>query len=108
MPAIHENRVQIIKQRAGALCKGLLDQGFAVPVKPEGGFYVFADISHTGLDSHDFCLKMLMDYGVAITPAYDFSDYYGKNYVRFSCATDLDSIYSGLDRIRSALEDWGI
>mgnify|MGYP003323512361 FL=1 len=51
---------------------------------------------------------MLLEYGVAITPAHDFSEYYGKDYVRFSCSTDLDDIYLGLDRIRSALLDWGI
>ena len=61
--AIHEDRVQIVSQRIGALCKGLLDLGFTIPVKPEGGFYVFVDISHTGFDSQDFCRKMLMEYG---------------------------------------------
>ena len=106
--ATHENRVQIVKQRVVTLCEGLLELGFTIPVKPEGGFYVFVDISHTGLDSQDFCLKMLMEYGVAITPAHDFSHHYGKDYVRFSCSTDLESIYSGLDRLRSALVDWGI
>ena len=106
--AIHEDRVQIVRQRMGALCEGLLDQGFTIPVRPEGGFYVFVDVSHTGLSSHDFCLKMLMEYGVAITPAQDFSHHYGKDHVRFSCSTDLDAIYLGLDRLRSALADWGI
>ena len=106
--AIHEDRVQTVSRRIGALCEGLLDQGFTIPVKPEGGFYVFVDISHTGLDSHDFCLKMLMEYGVAITPAYDFSHHYGQDYVRFSCSTDLDAIYLGLERLRSALADLGI
>ena len=106
--AIHENRVQIVNQRIVTLCEGLLDLGFAIPVKPEGGFYVFVDISHTGFDSQDFCLKMLMEYGVAITPAHDFSHHYGKDYVRFSCSTDLESVYFGLDRLRSALVDWGI
>ena len=106
--SIHENRVQIISQRVEALSKGLLDLGFTIPIMPEGGFYVFVDISHTGLDSHDFCLKMLLEYGVAITPAHDFSEYYGKDYVRFSCSIDLDDIYLGLDRIRSALLGWGI
>ena len=106
--AIHENRVQIIDQRIRTLCGGLLNLGFTIPVKPAGGFYVFVDISHTGLDSHDFCLKMLIDHGVAITPASDFSHHYGKDYVRFSCSTDLDSIYLGLDRLRLALAGWGI
>ena len=32
--AIHEDRVQIVRQRMGALCEGLLDQGFTIPVKP--------------------------------------------------------------------------
>jgi aspartate/methionine/tyrosine aminotransferase len=45
---------------------------------------------------------------VAITPAYDFSEHYSNDYVRFSCATDLDSINLGLDRINLALKSWGV
>ncbi len=105
---IHESRVRIYAERLKVLAGGLEELGFVIPVKPDGGFYLFVDISHTGLDSDEFCLQILREYGVAITPAFDFSERYRRDFVRMSCATDLDSIYLGLERIKLALKSWGI
>jgi len=105
---ILESRVKIYAERLKVLTQGLEEQGFVIPVKPDGGFYLFVDISHTGLDSEEFCLRILREYGVAITPAFDFSERYRSDYVRMSCATDLDSIYLGLERIKLALKSWGV
>ena len=105
---IHESRVKTISERLNVLSKGLEEMGFVIPVKPDGGFYLFVDISHTGFDSEEFCSRILIEFGVAITPAYDFSEHYSNDYVRFSCATDLDSINLGLDRINLALKSWGV
>ena len=105
---IHESRVKIISERLKVLSRGLQEMGFVIPVEPDGGFYLFVDISHTGLDSEEFCSRILREFGVAITPAFDFSEHYSDDYVRFSCSTDLDSINLGLDRINLALKSWGV
>ncbi len=79
--------------------------GFTIPVVPEGAFYVYADMSFTGLNSEEFCRLMIEKYKVAITPGSDFAERDAGRYVRFAYTTDMDSIVSGLDRIEQALND---
>jgi aspartate aminotransferase len=67
---------------------------------PGGAFYVFADISQTGLKSLDFCEQLLTSYQVAAIPGLAFGD---DNCIRLSYATDLDTINKGLDRLEKFL-----
>lgn len=68
-------------------------------VLPRGAFYIFCDISKTGLDSGIFAAKLLEDEFVAVIPG----DGFGRNdYIRISFATGIEQIEKGMDR----LEDW--
>ena len=52
-------------------------------VRPRGAFYVYVDVSSTGLPSPAFCLRLLQDTGVMIFPGTMFgSD--GDRWVRMS------------------------
>lgn len=62
---------------------------------PYGAFYLFVDISATGLKSLDFCEKFLEEEKVATIPGVAFGD---DNCIRFSYATDMESINKGMDR----------
>ena len=63
---------------------------------PMGAFYVFIDISKTGLNSLDFCDGLLDKQQVAAIPGKAFG---ADNCIRLSYATDLASIEKGMDRI---------
>ena len=63
---------------------------------PMGAFYVFMDISRTGLNSLDFCDGLLEKQQVAAIPGKAFG---ADNCIRLSYATDLASIEKGMDRI---------
>jgi aspartate aminotransferase len=63
---------------------------------PNGAFYVFIDISQTGLKSQDFCQKLLETQKVAAIPGIAFG---ADDCIRLSYATDLKTIEKGLDRI---------
>jgi aspartate aminotransferase len=63
---------------------------------PNGAFYVFIDISQTGLKSRDFCQKLLETQKVAAIPGIAFG---ADDCIRLSYATDLKTIEKGLDRI---------
>ncbi|MFH1397821.1 MAG: pyridoxal phosphate-dependent aminotransferase [Candidatus Omnitrophota bacterium] len=64
--------------------------------KPTGAFYVFCDISKTGLDSVTFSARLLDEMLVAVIPG----DSFGRNdYVRLSFAASLKEIEEGLNRI---------
>ncbi|MGB5768883.1 MAG: pyridoxal phosphate-dependent aminotransferase [Crocosphaera sp.] len=63
---------------------------------PMGSFYVFVDISKTGMNSLDFCDALLHNQQVAAIPGKAFG---ADNCIRLSYATDLTSIEKGMDRI---------
>ncbi len=63
--------------------------------KPDGAFYVFANISKTGLGSLDFCQQLLASQQVAVIPGLPFG---ADDHVRISYATDLETIRKGMER----------
>ena len=105
---IHERRATEFAQRAQRLAKGLIDLGFKIPVMPEGAFYLYVDVSHTGTPSEEFCWRLIEDYQVAVTPGKDFGAYRSDQFVRFAYTTGDDSIDLGLERMAIALRDWGV
>jgi len=65
---------------------------------PKGAFYVFPDISGTGLTSREFSLKLLETKNVAVVPGTAFGPC-GEGYVRCSYATAMDQIKIAVERI---------
>ncbi|CCI04428.1 pyridoxal phosphate-dependent aminotransferase [Microcystis aeruginosa] len=63
---------------------------------PNGAFYVFIDISQTGLKSRYFCQKLLETQKVAAIPGIAFG---ADDCIRLSYATDLKTIEKGFDRL---------
>ena len=77
------------------------------PVKPDGAFYIFADISKVFDESGnkinsstEFCDYLLDKYLVAAVPGIEFGN---DNFIRLSFATSLDVIKEGLNRIKEAV-----
>jgi aspartate aminotransferase len=65
-------------------------------VRPQGAFYILANISALGLKSQNFAARLLCKSSVAVVPGIAFGD---DRTIRLSYATSLDVIKSGLDRI---------
>jgi aspartate aminotransferase len=65
-------------------------------VNAKGAFYLFPNISKTGLNSTDFCAKLLEKQKVAAVPGIAFG---ADDYLRISYATSMANIEKGLDRI---------
>jgi aspartate aminotransferase len=76
---------QKLSQTAGVSC-----------VKAKGAFYLFPNISKTGLKSKDFCARLLEAEKVAAVPGVAFG---ADDYIRISYATSMTNIQKGLDRI---------
>ena len=64
--------------------------------KPYGAFYLFVDISKTGQKSLEFCKNLLEEKQVAAIPGVAFGM---DNCIRFSYATDMDTIKVGIERL---------
>jgi aspartate aminotransferase len=65
-------------------------------VNSKGAFYLFPNISKTGLKSTAFCAKLLEQEKVAAVPGIAFG---ADDYIRLSYATSMANIEKGLDRI---------
>jgi aspartate aminotransferase len=65
-------------------------------VNAKGAFYLFPNISGTGLKSTEFCAKLLEQEKVAAVPGIAFG---ADDYIRLSYATSMANIEKGLDRI---------
>jgi aspartate/methionine/tyrosine aminotransferase len=66
---------------------------------PDGAFYIYADIGHLTDDSMDFCMRLLLDTGVATAPGVDFDPVDGHRFMRFSFAVSTDRVEEALRRI---------
>ncbi|MBX3733426.1 MAG: pyridoxal phosphate-dependent aminotransferase [Verrucomicrobiae bacterium] len=65
-------------------------------VNSRGAFYLFPNISGTGLRSAEFCARLLDEERVAAVPGIAFG---ADAYIRLSYATNLASIEKGLERM---------
>ena len=65
-------------------------------VNAKGAFYLFPNISKTGLKSSEFCARLLETEKVAAVPGIAFG---ADDYIRLSYATSMANIEKGLERI---------
>jgi aspartate/methionine/tyrosine aminotransferase len=71
--------------------------------KPKGAFYVFPNITGTGMRSKELSDYLLNEVGVAVLPGTSFGNY-GEGYLRISFANSVENIKEALRRIEAALE----
>jgi len=71
--------------------------------EPLGAFYIFPNISSTGLNSDEFCKRLLYEKKVACVPGTAFGDTV-DNYIRCSYASSLENLKEALSRIKSFVE----
>lgn len=83
--------------RRNFIVRALNDMGLECH-KPKGSFYVFPNISSTGLCSRDFSMKLLHEHKVAVVPGTAFGPS-GEGHVRCSFATGLDQIKIAMERM---------
>jgi len=82
------------------LVAGLAEAGITRIAPPDGAFYVYADISHLGMDSPTLCARWLTEIGVAVTPGIDFDPEQGDRWVRFSYSESTDDIAEAVRRLK--------
>ena len=83
-----------------------LSQIFKIPIKPEGAFYIWADISKYSSDSFKFARELLEDIHVASTPGIDFGDNKTHKYIRFAYTRDIKHMKEGVERLKRYLSGY--
>lgn len=100
---IYEQRRLAFKARRDFLLPAFESLGLHVPVKPDGAFYIYADITQHSNDSDDFSHRLLHEALVAAVPGLDFGPAYAKQMVRFSYATSLERLEQAVERMHKFL-----
>jgi aspartate/methionine/tyrosine aminotransferase len=83
--------VPLLNQLPGVTC-----------LDPGGAFYVFPNITGTGMSARDLQNKMLEEAGVATVAGTSFG-IHGEGYIRFSYANSVDNIREAIKRIAALL-----
>jgi aspartate/methionine/tyrosine aminotransferase len=73
--------------------------------RPAGAFYVFPNVTGTGVSSDALADQLLTEAGVACLSGTAFGRY-GDGYLRFSYAASLDQIEEAVGRIRELSRRW--
>lgn len=98
--ALAEERRAVLRHRRNLVLDGLASiPALDVPVPPDGAFYVYVDVSGSGMSASEFCDRALTQARVALTPGKDFGDRDAERYVRLSYATGEDELRTGLARL---------
>ena len=94
--------VEIFKERRDAIVDGMNSiKGFSC-LKPKGAFYVFPNITATGMASQELADKVLNEANVACLSGTCFGAM-GEGYLRFSYANSLENIEKGVENIRKMM-----
>lgn len=91
------------RRRRDLACDELTHHGLKF-WRPYGAFYLLIDIEPTGLDGHQFALRLIEEKDVAVAPGPTFGAV-SKNYIRISLASSEHNIKTGIERIAELFKD---
>jgi len=96
-----EDMKKTMEERCKILCDGLDE--LKIPFsEPQGGYYVYANVSATGLSATEFCLKLLENGKVIVYPGTLYGDHC-DDFVRFSLTQPADKISDAVKRIKKVV-----
>jgi aspartate/methionine/tyrosine aminotransferase len=97
--AIFRERRAEFGRRRDFLLEHLRRLGFAIPHTPAGALYLYADVTKFTRDSERFCIDMLEQHGIAITPGVDFGRHRAREHVRFAYTTGMPRLEEAVRRL---------
>jgi len=89
--------------RRRVMVNGFREMGLSC-FEPLGAFYVFPNISSTGLSSNDFATNLLYEKKVAVVPGTAFGES-GEGFIRCSYAYSIKNIEKALERIAEFVQE---
>ena len=95
--------VEEFRGRRDFVCRELNSMKGISCLVPGGAFYVFVNVTGTGMSSEDFTRFLLHKANVAVVPGTAFGEC-GEGYVRLSYATSMKNLEKAMNRMRTALE----
>jgi aspartate aminotransferase len=89
--------VEAYRSRRDLVVEALREAGLLLAV-PQGAFYIMADVSHTGLPSAQFALRLLHDRRVGVAPGTAFGSV-ASGAVRIVLASSEEDLREGISRL---------
>ena len=89
--------IRAYTERRAWLMPALTEAGYSYG-HPGGAFYIYTNVSSTGLPAPEFCLRLLEETGVMVFPGTMFGDT-STDYIRISYLQPLPLIQEAMDRI---------
>ncbi|MEF8874563.1 MAG: pyridoxal phosphate-dependent aminotransferase [Candidatus Thermoplasmatota archaeon] len=72
-----------------------------VPSKPEGAYYMLADISQYSMDDVEFADHLVKEKGVAVVPGSSFYNDGGEDLVRFCFSQEIELLEEAMERVKN-------
>ncbi|MBR2625617.1 MAG: aminotransferase class I/II-fold pyridoxal phosphate-dependent enzyme [Lentisphaeria bacterium] len=91
------------RSRRNVIVKRFNDAGLPC-FMPEGAFYVFPNITSTGLSSLEFATRLIQEKKVAVVPGTAFGPC-GEGYIRACYATSMEGINEATARIKAFVKE---
>lgn len=82
-----------------------LNEIFDVDAKPDGAFYLWANVSKYTDDSYEFSKELLENIHIACTPGIDFGKNNTEQYLRFAYTRDIEHMREGIKRLKEYLKN---
>ncbi len=92
-----ERSVATYRVNRDLLLDGLKELGIDRIARPDGAFYLYADVGHLTRDSLLFCQELLRGTGIATAPGIDFDTRDGSRFIRFSFAVSTPEVERALE-----------
>lgn len=89
---------EVFEKRREVLCAALAEVPALCFTKPDGAFYLFVNVSGTGLDGLQFAYGLLQEEQVAVVPGVTYGAAYG-DYVRIAYTLDVPLLEEAARRI---------
>ena len=96
-----EQMKKTMEERCQILCKGLDEMNIPYS-EPQGGYYVYAKVSATGMNATEFCYKLLEEGKVIIYPGTLYGDHC-DDFVRFSLSQSATRVKEAVERIKKVV-----
>ena len=86
------------------LCVGLLEEAGLLISRPQGAFYIMADVGRSGMDSREFAFDLVKTKKVAVAPGTAFGES-ARKAVRISLASSPEDLSQGIARMIERIEE---
>ena len=90
---------EVYAKRREFVCRRLREMGLNFP-EPKGAFYVFPDITKFGMESGEFCTRLIKEAKVATVPGSCFG---AEGHIRISYCCSDENLKKGMDRLEQFL-----